>query len=293
MLLLKYIVNIKSQIAVLAMLFTSSLYASNAITVDSIFKKNNGVRSITSLDFITSNNTRTFTTYPTMSSYDDGSNVVETRQTVLNETILYGYNLKIDFILNGNYIYDRTTYAGVNSNNSKTNTKFDALWLGVKYDLDSIFGEFKPSITFQTALLQNLSYQQKEENHNLKSYSLQYSLKNYSDPLVSTISFATTQNLKREIGNKSVKLADSYTIGLDLSLILNPKVSLNFAFDNTFQTKMKEDDFVVNDSSILSSMGFGVTYSLNEKNAFTFSAKTGTSANTPDSTISFSLWHKF
>ena len=39
MLLLKYIVNIKSQIAVLAMLFTSSLYASNAITVDSIFKK--------------------------------------------------------------------------------------------------------------------------------------------------------------------------------------------------------------------------------------------------------------
>ena len=54
MLHLKYIVNIKNQIVVLAMLFTSSLYASDAITVDSIFKKNNGVRSITSLDFISS-----------------------------------------------------------------------------------------------------------------------------------------------------------------------------------------------------------------------------------------------
>lgn len=268
------------------------VYASDAISIDSIFKKNNGIRSITSLDIVTSNNSRSFTSYPTMSSFDDGSNVTETRQTILNQTILYGYTSKVDFLFSGSYIYDRITYAGQTSNYSETSSSFDSLWIGLKYDLDTIVGQFKPNITFQTALAQNTTYQEKDEKYNFKSFSLKYSLKHYSDPLVSNISFLTTQNLKRDIGNKKVKLPDSYTIGLDISLILNPKVSLNFAFDNTYQTKMKEDSYTVNDSTILSSMGFGVTYSLDEKNAFTFNSRTGTSANAPESTISFSLWHK-
>lgn len=289
---LKYIANVKIYLS-LAILFTSNLYASDAITVDSIFKKNNGIRSITSLDILTSNNTRTFTSYPTMSSFDDGSNVTETRQIMLNQTILYGYSSKIDLLFSGSYIYDKTTYAGITSNSSETSSTFDGLWVGIKYDLDSLWGEFKPDITFQTAINQKTTYQREDEKHSFKSFNLQYSLRNYSDPLVSTISFATTQNLKKEVNNIEIDLPDSYTLGLDLSLILNPKVSLNFAFDNTYQTKMQEEGQTVNDSTILSTIGFGVTYSLDEKNAFTFNSKVGTSANAPDSTISFSLWHKF
>ncbi|RLA82217.1 MAG: hypothetical protein DRG78_07820 [Epsilonproteobacteria bacterium] len=289
---MKFIAKLKINLF-LIILLSSNLYASDAISIDSIFKKNNGIRSITSFDIITSNNTRNFTSYPTMSSYDDGSNVTENRQAILNQTILYGYNNDIDLLFSGSYIYDRTTYAGQTSNYSETSNSFDSLWVGFKYDLDTVAGQFKPNITFQTALAQNTTYQTKDEKHNLKSYSLKYALKHYSDPLVSSISFSTTQNLKRNIGDKEIKLPNSYTIGLDLSLVLNPKVSLNFAFDNTYQDKMKEDNYTVNDSTILSSMGFGVTYSLNEKNAFTFNSKIGTSANTPDSTMSFSLWHKF
>jgi len=288
---LKYIV--KKKYLFLSMLFSSSIYASDAISIDSIFKKNNGIRSITSLDIVTSNNTRSFTSYPTMSSFDDGSNITESRQTILNQTILYGYNSDIDLLFSGSFIYDRTTYAGATSNYSETSNSFDSLWVGLKYDLDTIAGQFKPNITFQTALAQNTTYQTKEKRSSLKSFSLKYALKHYSDPLVSSISFSTTQNLKRDVGDKEIKLPDSYTLGLDISLILNPKVSLNFAFDNTYQTKMKEDSYTVNDSTILSTMGFGVTYSLNEKNAFTFNSKIGTSANAPDSTMSFSLWHKF
>jgi hypothetical protein len=289
---LKYIANMKKYLS-LAMLFSSSLHASDAISIDSIFKKNNGIRSITSLDIVTANNSRSFTSYPTMSSFDDGSNVTETKQTILNQTVLYGYSSKVDLLFSGSFIHDKTTYAGTTSNIDETSSSFNGLWIGAKYDFDSIFGQFKPNITFQTAVTQNTTYQNIEEKHTLKSFSLQYSLRNYSDPLVSSISFATTQNLKRDVGEKEIKLPDSYTIGLDISLILNPKVSLNFAFDNTYQTKMKEDNYTVNDSTILSSMGFGVTYSLDEKNAFTFNSKIGTSANAPDSTMSFSLWHKF
>ena len=271
----------------------NTIYASNAITIDSIFKKNNGIRSISSLDIVTSNNTRSFSSYPSISSFDDGSNTTETRQTILNQTILYGYSSKVDLLFSSSFIYDRTTYAGENSSYSKNSHSVDGLWFGFKYDFDSISEQFKPSITLQTALYQNTTYQNKDARYNLKSFSLKYALKNYSDPLISNISFSTTQNLKRDVGNKEIKLPDTYNIGLNLSLILNPKVSLNFTFDNTYQTKMKEDDYIVNDSTILATMGFGVTYSLNEKNAFTFNSKIGTSANAPDSTISFSLWHKF
>ena len=289
---LKYIANIKKYLS-FAILFSSGLYASDAISIDSIFKKNNGIRSITSLDIVTSNNSRRFTSYPTMSSFDDGSNVTETRQTILNQTILYGYNSKIDLLFSGDFIYDKTTYAGIRNNTDETSSYLNGLWFGFKYDFDSIWGQFKPNISFKTALTQNTTYQQIDKKHSFKSFNLKYSLRNYSDPLVSSISFSTTQNLKRDIEDKEIKLPDSYTIGLDLSLVLNPKVSLNFAFDNTYQTKMEEDNFKVNDSTILSTMGFGVTYSLDEKNAFTFNSKVGTSANAPDSTISFSLWHKF
>ncbi len=272
---------------------TYFLCASDVITIDSIFKKNNGIRSITSLDILTANNTRTFDTYPTMSSFDDGSNVTETRQTILNQTFLYGYSSKIDFIFSGSYVMDRTTYAGQTSNYSKTTNSFDSIWLGLNYDLDTIAGQFKPKFTFQTAVAQNNTYQEKKEQFNFKSYNLKYALKNYSDPLVSTVFVSTTQNLKRKINDKDIEFADSYTLGLDLSLILNPKVSLNFGFEETYQTKMKEDSQTANDSTILSNLGFGVTYSLNESNAFTFNSKIGTSANAPDSTMSFSLWHKF
>jgi hypothetical protein len=275
------------------MLFSSSIYASDAITIDSIFKKNNGIRSITSFDILTANNTRTFNTYPTMSSFDDGSSITETRMAILNQTILYGYNSKIDFMMSASYTNNRITYAGETENYSETSNSFDSLWLGLKYDFDSIAGEFKPNFTFQTAISQSSSYQNEKDRFNFKSYNLKYAIKNYSDPLVSTVFLSTTQNFKRKIDIKDVKLSDTYTLGLNLSLILNPKVSLNFGFDNTYQTEMEEDRVKVNESTILSNMGFGVTYNINENNAFTFNSKIGISANAPDSTISFSLWHKF
>lgn len=277
------------KISLLTLLAAQAAFASDAISIDSIFKKNNGIRSITSLDIITSNNTRTFSSYPGIYSIDDGSMVTETKKAILNETILYGYNSDIDFLINTNFSTEKTTYI----NSSSSDSSFESLWLGIKYGMDTVFDIFKPDITFQTAVLQNTTYQREDKEHSLKSYNLKYTLRNYSDPLVSSISLSTTQNLKRDIGNKDIKLPDTYALGLDLSLILNPKVSLNMAFDTSYQTKMKEDQYVVNDSTILSTMGFGVTYNINQDNSFTFNSAIGTSANAPDSTISFSLWHKF
>ena len=56
---------------------------------------------------------------------------------------------------------------------------------------------------------------------------------------------------------------------------------------------MKEDGKKVNNSTIMSTMGFGITYNMSENNALTLNSSVGTSTNAPDSRLTFSLWHKF
>ncbi len=82
-------------------------------------------------------------------------------------------------------------------------------------------------------------------------------------------------------------------VGLDLFLILNPNISLNLNTEHSYQTSMKEDGKKVNNSTIMSTMGFGITYNMSENNALTLNSSVGTSTNAPDSRLTFSLWHKF
>ncbi len=153
--------------------------------------------------------------------------------------------------------------------------------------------EFQQSIIFQTAVLQNIKYQNADKDYSFKDYNLKYSVKSFSDPLVTILSLGTNQTLKRGISNTNIDLPNSYFVGLDLFLILNPNISLNLNTEHSYQSSMKEDGVKVNNSTILSTIGFGLTYNLSEKNAITIDSSVGTSTNAPNSRLSFSLWHKF
>lgn len=225
------------------MLFICALQvnASDAITVDSLFKKKDEFRLVTNVDIINSNGTRRFSSYPTLLSYDDGSRITESKKIILGQTLMYGYNKKLDLFLSYNLAYDDLSYIESNTIKNKTNTDFDSLWLGANYNFDKLLGNFKQSISLQTSLTQKTKYQTADKNFSLKSYSLKYSLKNFSDPLISSIYFGTTQNLKRNINNLDVQLPNAYMVGLDLFLILNPNISLNMNFEQSYQTSMKEE----------------------------------------------------
>ena len=276
---------------------TSGLFASDVISIDSLFKKEKqDIRLTTSLDIINANGTRTFSTYPILVSYDDGTLVTETQQIVLGQTAMYGLNNNLDIFLSYSVLNDRIKYIDFSSNSSKSdnNTIFDSLFFGGNYTFDSLlFDEFQQSVSFQTALLKNIKYQGNDKNYSLKDYNLKYSIKSFSDPLVTILSLGTNQTLKRDISNTNIDLPNSYFVGLDLFLILNPNISLNLNTEHSYQTSMKEDGVKVNNSTILSTIGFGLTYNLSEKNAITIDSSVGTSTNAPDSRLSFSLWHKF
>lgn len=167
------------------------------------------------------------------------------------------------------------------------------MWVGVNYQFDAIFGDFKPAINFQIPVLEKSNYQNENENSSLKTFSTKLSFKNYLDPLISTFYISALKNFEKSVGSKDIKYPDSYAIGFDLSVILNPKASINFNFAQRYQTTLKENGVEVNPSMTLPTLGLGATYSLNETNSLTISSSVGASSNSPDSVVSVSLWHKF
>ena len=271
----------------------SGVYASDVISIDSLFKKEKqDFRLSTNVDIINANGTRTFSSYPILVSYDDGTLVTETQQLVFGQTLMYGFSNNLDLFLSYNILNDRIKYIdfGSQSTKSDNNTNFNSLYIGGNYTFDSLLiDEFQQSIIFQTAVLQNIKYQNADKDYSFKDYNLKYSVKSFSDPLVTILSLGTNQTLKRDISNTNIDLPNSYFVGLDLFLILNPNISLNLNTEHSYQTSMKEDGVKVNNSTILSTIGFGLTYNLSEKNAITIDSSVGTSTNAPDSRLSFSL----
>ncbi|MDY0179865.1 hypothetical protein [Aliarcobacter skirrowii] len=209
---------------------------------------------------------------------------------------MYGLSNNLDLFLSYNILNDRVSYIDFDSQSTKSDNSINpnSLYIGGNYTFDSLLiDEFQQSITFQTAVLQNIKYQNEDKNYSFKDYNLKYSIKSFSDPLITILSIGTNQILRRDINSTNIDLPNSYFIGLDLFLILNPNISLNLNTEHSYQTSMKEDGVKVNNSTILSTIGFGLTYNLSEKNAITIDSSVGTSTNAPDSRLTFSLWHKF
>ena len=289
--------NYKKLSFFILLIISSQLCASDVISIDSLFKKEKqDFRLSTNVDIINSNGTRKFSSYPILLSYDDGTLLTETQQVIFGQTLMYGFSNNLDLFLSYNILNDRIKYIdfGSQSTKSDNNTNFNSLYIGGNYTFDSLLiDEFQQSIIFQTAVLQNIKYQNADKDYSFKDYNLKYSVKSFSDPLVTILSLGTNQTLKRDISNTNIDLPNSYFVGLDLFLILNPNISLNLNTEHSYQTSMKEDGVKVNNSTILSTIGFGLTYNLSEKNAITIDSSVGTSTNAPDSRLSFSLWHKF
>ena len=81
----------------------SGVYASDVISIDSLFKKEKqDFRLSTNVDIINANGTRTFSSYPILVSYDDGTLVTETQQLVFGQTLMYGFSNNLDLFLSYN-----------------------------------------------------------------------------------------------------------------------------------------------------------------------------------------------
>ncbi len=143
----------------LTLLFlTSTLLASDELNIDNLFKKQIGLRSITSFSLLSTGNANTYSLYPNISIGGDTTLWDDTKQLSLNQAFIYTLMPKFDILVSGSGSYTRKEYTNVFTSrySSQNNWQFNSLWLGFIYTGKSI-ADFIPQITFQTAIIQRES----------------------------------------------------------------------------------------------------------------------------------------
>ena len=268
------------------------MLASDPVTIDSLFKSQNGFRSITNLSFVSSGSANTYSVYPELMSQNDGRVWKDTKSVTLNQTLLYGIGKNFDLLASGSGSGARREYIDFGGYKHDDASGFDSLWLGGIYSFGSI-GDFKPQVSAQISGYQKKRYLEDTKAATANSAILKASLKNYSDPVVSTFSLGTTINGSNTIGSHKVEDGNQIFFGLDMSIILSPKVSLDIGLDQRYQMEAKTDGAKVSNSKSMPTMALGATYVLTPKASVSISGSAGGSSDAPDSIFSVSLWQKF
>ncbi|WP_297192125.1 nucleoid-structuring protein H-NS [uncultured Campylobacter sp.] len=94
--------------AFIKILLFSSLFASDPITFDSLFKKQLGLRMVTSFEYLSSGNADFYNTYPYISTYNDGKNYLDNRQFSLRQSFICSINDSLDIITNARLSYTQS-----------------------------------------------------------------------------------------------------------------------------------------------------------------------------------------
>ncbi|MDE7316954.1 MAG: nucleoid-structuring protein H-NS [Helicobacter sp.] len=78
-----------------------------------------------------------------------------------------------------------------------------------------------------------------------------------------------------------------------MSVLLSPKVSLDFELEQGYQAPSKVSGIKTSSSYLLPSLTIGATYSFNASTAIAISGSAAGSGAAPDSSFRISLWKKF
>lgn len=275
-------------------LFPTMNFASDELNIDNIFKKQIGLRSITSLGLLSTGNANSYALYPNISITGDPTIWNDTKQVSISQTFVYTLHPKFDILISGTGSYARKEYTNfyTNAYSSENNWNFNSLWLGFVYTAQAM-GDFVPQITFQTAIIQREIAIDEDKNFYLKSQTLQGTLRGYSDPVVYSIYGGIGYNQKRKFSFAKIDYGHSLYFGGDLSIVLSPKITLDLGVEQRFQTKQKINGIQNSELRSIPSFSLGSTYSLNSTTAISMNANFGGSSASPDALFNLSLWKRF
>ena len=161
------------------------LFASDAITVDSLFKKQVGLRSITNLSLLSTGNANSYNLYPNISISGDPTIWNDTKQLSLNQTLIYTLTSRLDLLVafGGSFARKEFTNFTTNAYSHEYDTSFNSLWLGFIYT-GSSFLDFVPQLSLQTSIISREKIIEELKTFYVNSCSSQISLRGYSDPVV-------------------------------------------------------------------------------------------------------------
>jgi hmcD domain protein len=282
------------KVLVLPILGANFLLASDPVTIDSLFKEQVGLRSITTLSVMSTGNSNSYDLYPNINITGDPVIYNDTKQLSINQTLIYKITPKFDILTSFGAYYARKEFTNVNTYqfDHKDVTDFNSLWLGFIYKGDSI-GDVVPQLKFQTALLTRERVINEKKNFYLKSYSFEASLRGYSDPVIWSLYTGFGYNSSRKFNIGKIENGNTFNIGGNMSVVLSPKITLDLGAEQRYQTEQKVRGNKISNVRSIPTYSVGSTYSLSDDMSISFSANLGGSSAAPDSIFSVSLWKKF
>ncbi|HEF9843725.1 TPA: hypothetical protein SB182_001608, partial [Campylobacter coli] len=113
------------------MVLVNCVFASDELNIDSLFKKQIGLRSITSFSLLSTGNANSYSLYPNITIGGDPTIWNDTKQVFLTQTFIYTLTPKFDILISGGGSYARQEYTNffTNEYSSKNRIGFDSLWL--------------------------------------------------------------------------------------------------------------------------------------------------------------------
>lgn len=210
------------------MVLLSCVFASDELSIDSLFKKQIGLKVSQAFLCLVQEMQILMHFIPNIIVGGDPKIWNDTKQVFLTQTFIYTLTPNFDILVSGGGSYARQEYRNFLTGDfeNKNRIGFDNLWLGFIYTGDSI-ADLIPQITFQTAVVQREKAINQTKNFYLKSQSLQASLRGYSDPVVYSIYTGFGYNQSRKFKTLKIEYGNSIYVGGDLSIILSPKITLD------------------------------------------------------------------
>ncbi|RAX56231.1 hypothetical protein CCZ01_09720 [Helicobacter monodelphidis] len=276
------------------LLFTLFAFSSDELNIDTLFKKQIGLRSITSFSLLSTGNEHSYYLYPNIGVNGNTAIWNDTKQAFLQQTFVYTLFPKLDIIVSAGGSYARQEYTTFDTSEFATQNQFgfDSSWIGLSYTGESI-ADLIPQITIQTAVIQREHSFGGSKNFYFKSQNVQGSLRGYSDPVVYSLYAGFGYNQPRKFNTLKIDYGHSVYIGGDLSLVLSPKITLDMGIEQRFQSEQKINGRKNSEIRSIPTLSTGSTYSLNADTAFAINANFGGSSAAPDAIFGVSLWKKF
>ena len=267
---------------------------SDPITIDSLFKRQIGLRSITTFSLLSSGNPNVYTDYPSITIQGDPVVWDDTKQASLNQIFMYAIDDKLDILTSfaGSYIKNEYINYFTFDPKSESRAQFDSSWIGFSYRTDKI-NNLIPIITFQSAVIQNERANRDNKYFYFKSFALKGTLKGYSDPVVYSIYAGLIYNVSRNFDFAKIDYGNTVLFGGDLNIVLSPKITLDMGIEQRFQSANKINNKKTTNIRSIPTYSVGSTYSIDSDTALSISASLGGSSAAPDNIFSFNIWQKF
>ncbi len=271
----------------------SWLFASELLGIDTLFGQQKGLRSITTIGILNTGNANSYAVLPTLTLRNENENLNDTKQLFAQQNLTYSVSSNIDIfgVIAGSAVREEI----IDSNDNFVGKRYyqlDSVWFGASYTMPSIF-DFSPQLSIQAALLQKERFENEKKNFVFQSYLANFAVRTYSDPVVYSFYIEAGYNAKRKFNAGTLKYGDILGFGLELSMILSPKISFDVDLQQRYQLQTKANGEQVSGIYAMPSITLGATYSFDANTAVLASNQIGGSSSAPDSIFMISLWKKF